>query len=536
LAYPRAFIVWCVLASAVPACAPKLDTEIGPFATLKITVRDGQGAAIPALVTLRNQDGSGRAIYSTMYSLSEVAPRVYGMVDSAALLDGTAKLPVPAGRWRLTVSHGPEYEIFTRDVEIADKKTLPLDVTLERSVDTTGYLTADLHVHAARSQDTTAPLDGRVATAAVVGLDVLGSADHNNETDYGPVIVAAGLEGRVASIVGNEISLDWAHFSGYPLPFKPDETLGGALPVDTLAADLSNPDQVFAYVHGQPTQAVVQVNHPRYENPPSYFFTYWLDPDTCTSPFQFNYDFDVVEVLNGIQVAEPYLSTVVGDWLCLVRTGHHVTATGNSDSHGLRGLTPGYPRNYVYTGDADASTFVEARFMQALREQRVVVSTAPFVSIESGAARIGDTVTATSGTLPLRVVVQAASWVSVDKVRVIVGGQVVTHELDVPADGRPRLDQTVDVPITADTFVVAIVYGEDLLRRDVVGDIDMPPFGFTNPIFVDADGDGVVTLPAPTPVAPLPSPHPSVVPPLRAFSTARRNDECTYELEPPPGP
>ena len=537
--YLRALIAWCVVASAALACAPRLDTDIGPFATLEITVRDGQGAAIPALVTLRNHDGTGRAIYSTTQSLSQVAPRVYGMVDSAALLDGTASLPVPAGRWRLTVSRGPAYEIFTQDLELkADEKLGPLDVTLERSVDTTGYLTADLHVHAARSPDSTSPLDGRVAAAAVVGLDVLGSADHNNETDYGPVIVAAGLEGRVASLVGNEISLDWAHFSAFPLPFKPEEALGGAPPLDTLPTDMEHPDQVFAYVHGQPTQPVVQVNHPRYENPASYFFTYWLDPDTCTSPFAFNYDFEVVEVLNGIRVAEPYLSTVVGDWLCLVRTGHRVTATGNSDSHGLGGLTPGYPRSYVYTGDADVSTFVEARFMQALREQRVVVSTAPFVSIESGSTRIGDTVTATAGTLPVRVVVQAASWVPVDKVRIIVGGNLVTHELDVPADGRPRLDQTVDVPILSDTFVVALVYADALLRRDVVGDIDMPPFAFTNPIFVDGDGDGVATLPA-TPIIVNPTSDPlpaSVVPLLRAFESARRNDECTYELEPSPAP
>ncbi|MBI5480545.1 MAG: CehA/McbA family metallohydrolase [Deltaproteobacteria bacterium] len=523
--------------SATPACGPGLDAEAGPPATLQLTVRDGDGAAIPALATLRDQDGTGRSIYSPTQSLSRMAPRLYGMLDSAALLDGAASLPVPPGKWRLTVSRGPEYEIFTQDLVLqAGAAFGPLDVTLERAVDTSGFLSADLHVHAARSQDTTAPLDGRVVAAAVSGLEVLGSADHNSETDYAPVIVAVGLEGRVASLVGNEISLDWAHFSAFPLPFKPEEALGGAPPVETLP-DFQNPDLVFAYAHGHPTQPVVQVNHPRYENPPSYFFTYWLDPEACTSPFAFSYDFDVVEVLNGIEVREPYLTTVVGDWLCLVRTGHRVTATGNSDSHGLRGLSPGYPRNYVYTGDDDPSTYAEARFMQALRDHRVVVSTAPFVTIESGDARIGDTVAATAGTLQIRVVVQAASWVPVDKVRVVVGG-VVAHELDVPPDGRPRLDQTVEVATPTDTFVVALAYADAFLRRDVVGDIDMPPFAFTNPIFVDADGDGLVTplrgSPSGTGTPPA-SGATSVVPPLRAFEIGRRNDDCTYELEPGPG-
>jgi hypothetical protein len=515
----------------VLGCDPRTEPGGALPATLQLAVRDGDGAAIPALATLRNQDGTGRSIYSTTQSFSQMAPRVYGMIDSAALLDGVATLPVPAGRWRLTVSRGPEYEVFTQDLDLAPGQAAgPIDVTLERSVDTRGFLGADLHVHAARSQDTTAPLDGRVVAAAVSGLEVLGSADHNSETDYAPVIAAVGLEGRVASLVGNEISLDWGHFSMYPLPYDPTQALGGAPPPESLPG-FKTPDLLFGYGRSQPTQPLIQVNHPRYQNPPSYFFTYWLDPTTCFSPFAFSYDFDVVEVLNGIQVAEPFLSEVMADWLCLVRTGHVVTATGNSDSHGLRGLSPGYPRNYVFTGDDDATTWDEARFVQALREHRVVVSTAPFVTIEAGGARIGDTATATAGSLTVRVVVQAASWVPVDTVRLLVGG-VVVAELDVPAAGRPRLDQTVEVAIPADTFVVAVAYGDALLRRDVVGDIDMPPFAFTNPIFVDADGDGRVTLegvPLPGESKPLP---PMILPALRAFESGRRNDDCTYELEP----
>jgi hypothetical protein len=542
VAYPRTLIALVVVLVAIaPACDPGVESGAGPPATLPITVRDGDGAPLPALVTFRNRDGTGRSIYSTTQSLSQVAPRVYGMVDSAALLDGTAELPVPAGSWRLTVSHGPRFEIYTQDLTLtAGERSAPLEVTLERAVDSAGYLGADLHVHSARSQDSTAPLDGRVVVAAVGGLDVLGSADHNTETDYGPVIAAAGLAGRVASLVGNEISLDWGHFNAWPLPFKPEEALGGAPPVDTLAG-FTTPDLVFGYAHGLPTQPLVQVNHPRYTNPPSYFFTYALDTLSCVSPYAFSYDFDVVEVLNGVEVREPFLSMVMNDWLCLVRTGHRVTATGNSDSHGLRGLTPGYPRNYVYTGDADAGTFDEARFMQALREHRVVVSTAPFVTIESGDARIGDTATTTTGTLQVRVVVQAASWVPVDKVRVLVGG-VVTHELDVPAEGRPRLDQTVEVAATADTFVVALAFADALLRRDVVGDVDMPPIAFTNPIFVDADGDGVVspaggppaggpTADGPAADGPAADGPRSVIPALRATAAARRNDDCTYERE-----
>ena len=67
----------------------------------------------------------------------------------------------------------------------------------------------------------------------------------------------------------------------------------------------------------------------------------------------------------------------------------------------------------------------------------------------------------------------------------------------------------------------------------------MPPFAVTNPIFVDADGDGVAG-PVLTPVPGTDAPAPAgtlrpVVPALRAFETGRRNDECTYELQLDPG-
>jgi hypothetical protein len=507
-------------------CAPDRVVEVTPPALLSLDVRDGEGTPLPALVTLRNRDGSGRVIYASAQSLSEVAPGAFGMVDSVALLHGAAVVPVPPGQWRLTVSHGPEFELFSEDVDLdSGARVGPVAVTLERAVDSTGYLSADLHVHAARSQDSTAPLDGRVVAAVVTGLDVLGSADHNTRTDYGPAIEALGMHGRLASLVGNEISLDWAHFSTFPLPYKPEEALGGALPVDRLV-DLNLPDAVFAYARGIPTEPLIQVNHPRFENPPSYFYSFGLDPVSCTAAWPgFSYDFQVVEVLNGIAVAEPYLTQVLTDWFCLLRTGHRVTATGNSDSHGLRTLSPGYPRNYVFTGDDDASTYDEARFVQALREQRVVVSSAPFVTITAGEAAIGDTTTVTGFTLPVRVVVQAASWVPVDVVRLVVGG-VVAAEVPVPAGGRPRLDQTIEVPVAGETFVMAIAYADAFLRRDVVGEIDMAPIAFTNPIFVSAPpsvGD-----------VPVPDPRPgTVIPPLRAFAPGHRNDTCAYELGEP---
>ena len=111
---------------------------------------------------------------------------------------------------------------------------------------------------------------------------------------------------------------------------------------------------------------------------------------------------------------------------------------------------------------------------------------------------------------------QSAEWAAPDTLDWYVGGDLVQTDVldlqEMAAGGGVRLEQTLSLELTADadTWVVAVVHGEKSLfpyvpfnqTRDEdltmaaldADEVANPatPFAFTNPIFVDFDGDGEI--------------------------------------------
>src|SRR5262249_35491878 len=151
------------------------------------------------------------------------------------------------------------YTLAEHEITIEVHETVELRAELERVVDTTGWISADLHVHAIPSPDAPSPLEDRVLSLAGAGVEVAVATDHNVVTDYGPTIVALGLEQEIASIVGDEITTrepHYGHFNVFPLP-------SGAAPIPwkkTTPKDMFDAARALA---PSGRDIVVQVNHPR---------------------------------------------------------------------------------------------------------------------------------------------------------------------------------------------------------------------------------------------------------------------------------
>ena len=137
----------------------------------------------------------------------------------------------------------------------------------------------------------------------------------------------------------------------------------------------------------------------------------------------------------------------------------------------------------------------------------------PFLTVRVGTAGEGDLVAppaSTPGQVTVSLRLQSASWIKVDVVRLLVDGRVV-KTWNVPvANGAPAsLFQIDDVPVavTADAAITAEaeggtplppwMVGEFLLSPNMVAICGNParpgmiPFAVTNPVLVDADGDGM---------------------------------------------
>jgi hypothetical protein len=379
-----------------------------------------------------------------------------------------------------------------------------------RALETPGWIAADLHVHAAPSDDSALPLAGRVASYVAEGAEVLVATDHDVVTDYGPVIRELQLVGAIASVVGQEITSSVAtpeaphgfgHANAFPLPHRPLESRSGA-----IRSEGRRLREVIADVRALGSERIVQLNHARAlpgDDTDQSFFEHLsvgrsFDPNL---PLRVppnavlleagpggarDLDFDAIELLNGPSLDR--YRRLRDDWFSLLRQGVVRTATANSDSH-RAGEVAAAPRNLVRIETDEPSQFSEAAFVRAVRAGRVVGTTGPIVDARVGDAGIGELYAGREGAI--RVDVHAAPWVPVAKVRAYVNGRLA-HETEASQGMTVWFPHTWD----RDAFVTVEVEGEP----DAIFAARLPgftPFAFTNPIFVDADGDTRWTPPDP---------------------------------------
>jgi hypothetical protein len=309
-------------------------------------------------------------------------------------------------------------------------------------------------------------------------------------SDYGPVIRALGAQQLLLSMTGDEITtVDWGHYGAFPLPASLTTTGGGA-----IAVEQRSPLEIFAAVRAHSPQTVININHPRLHKA-GYFNDGSFDAEADTAHRAgFSFDFDGIEVLNGFQDPDRVtVDQVIADWFALLDHGHLVTATGNSDTHWLSKNIGGYPRNYLYVGTDDYGKIDNSMIAAAFKAHQLFFTTGPFVTVTIGTAGIGDLVSAGQDTLAVAVKVEAAPWIDVDTVQLLVNGNVEKqwHTASESGNSVVRLAATYPLMLLADSYVVVRVDGDDSLfpvagdRKDFI----VYPFALTNPIFIDVDGN-----------------------------------------------
>ena len=100
---------------------------------------------------------------------------------------------------------------------------------------------------------------------------------------------------------------------------------------------------------------------------------------------------------------------------------------------------------------------------------------------------MGETLAANQATLQVRV--HAARWVPVERLRVFVNG---TSVRELPAERKGRYE--IPLHFDQDSFVTVEVEGSASGGYAAVYP-GFTPLAFTNPIYVDADGDGKWSAP-----------------------------------------
>lgn len=314
----------------------QIDMKMDSPAMLTVTVRDDRGRALPAKISVEGvyahfgAEPPRKFLYELPVGDSfrhtdidfdlENDPntrRYLERVFYATVGHGGTELR--PGKYKVYASHGIEYSLGVKEVELVANGAQTVELTLKHDMPTVGWASGDFHVHSINSVDSDMTLPDRVTSYAVEGVDLVVATDHNYVSDFAPTIDALQLADWVKSSVGLELTtLEMGHFNGFPLKLDPGPVSHGS-----FAWFRRPPGELFAQLRGlgeNPQETLVQVNHPR-DTILGYFNefnmgTYTLEPykasafglnqsplpDGGVSPYhpsQFSLDFDLLEVFNG---------------------------------------------------------------------------------------------------------------------------------------------------------------------------------------------------------------------------------------------
>ncbi len=501
---------WLALAVLVacgkPAEKPRSTT------TLAITVTD-QGKPVGARVLLFDQ--AGQAVHIGAIDLygkrqgaaaCSIAPSVIGSWDGLILADGTAEVPIgldacvptPAikyGRYHVWAWRGIEYEKWEGDVDLsANRGKVALNIALERAWVPHGTLAADMHVHAHASNDSTMPNPQRVVAQVAAGIQVVVLTDHNSNGDLDADIHALGLDEKIASIAGNELTSNAQHVNVYPVPYDRNAPRGGA----PTGVENASAEHLFKLGHEMKTNPIVQVNHPRFRVN-SLYDTHGWNGLTWPPPFPTN--FDAVEVIAGYSAfnvpGDRRIDDGIRDLFTFMDHGHVIAGVANSDTHDLNWVLDGTARTYVYVDDAKLSPFDEAGFIASMRAHRAVATPGPWLDVQIGGVGPGGMISA-KGKVSVDITLSQAKWVKCEQIRITIGGPKLVQTIEVPAGARTHhWTGTIDVG-TTDTWIAVTADGDTAMpleftgtyQKDKWGRAGVTPFALASPVLVDVDGDG----------------------------------------------
>lgn len=509
------------------------DLAIAMPATVELAVTEA-GSGIWALAAFHPADDATAAVVSgTFHGRMITCAPWLGPPNGASpacnevlVAPVGTELEVPAGRYTIYASAGPDHTLARTEVALAAGEVTSVALALQKlEVSPPGWLSADLHVHGRASFDSGFPDDDRVRSFAAAGVDVIAATDHDIIGDYTDTVRALGLEDRIAVMGGLETTqiIPWMDVPGEDLPrvighfnFWPLRRLPGALRAGAPWDERIEPGQLFDTMaplvgaHG-----MMQLNHP-WDEPffgrdLGYLRAIKFDPrrsvdDRATNNpvlldrpggHHRNADWNAIEVLNGADPSELMKARLL--WFSLLSQGLVAAGTGNSDSHGMTDARLGWARNWVDTRTTVAS-FDANVFDDDVRAGKVIAGNGVVVTVEVGPASGPRRGLSFAPYVPapgdvLAITVRAPPWVPVEEVRVvtaagtrvIASGAQLLHPAD-PFGTAGVLRYTAQIPlaqlVTRDDFLIV----EAGLPYPDAADLDDDGV----PDTTDNNGDGVI--------------------------------------------
>lgn len=488
---------------AIPMNQPQatLKVDLDP-AVVAGSITDGNEKPIPCKIEFKALGSDAALNFGP--ETGEFALR--NLIYSA---NGRFHQSVPPGKYGVTISHGPEFDAVFTEISVGPGETVPLKAKLVRTVETPGWVSGDFHSHSTPSGDNTSSQLGRVLNLVAEQIEFAPCTEHNRVSSYQPHIDRLGIAAEMATVSGIELTsspLPLCHQNAFPMKLTPRTQDGGG-PIS--GPDLEAQIERLA-LHDNRSEKLIQVNHPDIG-----WMFYDKDGDgKSDSGFERAFPFmDVIEIHPIDRILDlgpmteydgkPYPNTIF-NWLQLLNQGFRIYGVVNTDAHyNFHGS--GWLRNWIQSSTDHPAKIDSNEMVLAAEQGRLVMSNGPYLEVTAGetgkAERFvaGQDLKALSGNVSLKVRVQCANWLDVNRVFVLVNGR--THPVhnysrektpDAFRGGVVKFERRLDLELKSDTHIIVVAGNSSGTLSSVFGEegAKSRPAAFTNPIFVDVNGDG----------------------------------------------
>ncbi|MDG2271124.1 MAG: carboxypeptidase regulatory-like domain-containing protein [Halioglobus sp.] len=569
------------------------DFEMPESGYLEVTVIDETGPG-PAKVQLVGFDPTPPLTNIVAGNIAGV----FGDVNADALPFGVAqatfidrngaseRITVEPGEYRLVVSRGPFYSAFERDITIVSGELTTVQAEIVKLVDTSGFISADFHVHSIDSPDSEVTREERVAVMLAEGIEFFTPSDHGVRSDFGPTLANMDVEDLIAVAPSSETTtFDYGHVNSWPVTIDRAQIGGGAF--DWAGAAMPGEDfpsygnynlppaAIYEGLKRDPKDNLVQINHIG-----SFFGASGAGIDTGMTPPQssvdpaskrldpsidnlFDDNFDALELWIGTNgrgaIESEFLGRNAGIWFNLMNQDLIPIGIANSDTHDRR-FTRTSARTLVAsdTNDPADLSVGSGQLAATLLAGKAFGTNAPFLLLRADGVYDGQSQSAglrsdesvsmpvdAGSDLVVTATVSTSQWAEVDTIHFYINNQpertnspgdtasygicanaTVTSddaawgEVDVVVNaavpGASRTDISVTLSlqgISEDSWIVAMARGTDGKSKPLFpvlpsslnqssnttladltdGNLNeggVQAFAFTNPLFVDVDGDG----------------------------------------------
>jgi hypothetical protein len=407
---PGTYMMTCAAPGAVPVTR-ELDffdrmsvreiVEVNPPGGIDLSVLENK-SSVPSQIQVFGENGTPDPVFS-------LEPNKKGNSNLYHYTQGTERIPLLPGKYRILAGRGPEYDIKEKSVQVESDCFPIVRFRLRRSVNTKGWVAASLNTHTAISHECMVSRQERLLGLACEAIEYAVASETWRLADYSNDLEEMGLETFLKTETGISLPLPSGNMiTAFPFIQKAHQS---ALPdlrghsTDEMIAGLR---QLSADVKPLVQLAYPSVHSALASNIPSSTIDGIVLQDMLPNSFH---------------------SATPNTWAKYMNNFSSLSAVVAGVGDSLR--QSGMVRCWVECDARSIDAIETGEIIQAISNGAVTLSNGPFLLIEESRKRDGQSLT-------LQIEVCAPSWMEVDSVSVYAMG-ITMIERRFTRKSHPRL-------------------------------------------------------------------------------------------------